>query len=33
MYNDPEFNIKWPLKITEISSKDQSYKPYKSDHE
>lgn len=33
MYNDPEFDIKWPLEITEISSKDLSYQPFNSNHE
>jgi dTDP-4-dehydrorhamnose 3,5-epimerase len=28
-WNDPAFNISWPLQVTEISDKDKSYPDYK----
>lgn len=28
-WNDPAFNIKWPLEVTEISDKDKSYPDYR----
>jgi len=30
-WNDPTFQIKWPLKVTEISQKDQNWKLFKED--
>ena len=30
-WNDPAFKIKWPLKVTEISQKDQNWKLFKED--
>ena len=27
-YNDPLFNIKWPIEITTISEKDKSFKNF-----
>lgn len=30
-WNDPTFNIKWPIKVTEISQKDKSWKFFKQD--
>lgn len=28
-YNDPAFNIKWPIKITDISEKDGAYQEFR----
>lgn len=27
-YNDPKFNLEWPLEVTELSEKDSKWKPF-----
>ena len=30
-YNDPKFNIEWPIQPTEVSEKDANWQDYDSD--